>query len=233
MVPTAVVGLLVGVVVGVLAGRATAPSGAPVARGDAPVLSPAEALAVAEAIGPILPPTSCPFREDPALLPNAARDYRGGVHQGIDFGCDEPGAAVVAPLDGRVLVAAHGYQDPTPEDRQALLDFARSQGDTPPWTLVALYGRFVVLDHGAIEGAGHVVTIYAHLDEIDPAVQPGVVVAAGARIGAVGHSGTSAGATGEDRGYELHWELHVDDAFLAEGLTPEESAAPYRALFAG
>lgn len=188
---------------------------------------------MATAIGPLLPPTDCPFRDEPNLLPNAPRDYRGGVHRGIDFVCPEAGVDVVAPLDGRVLVAAHGYEDPEPEDRQALLDFARLQGETPPWTLVALYGRFVVVDHGTIDGAGHVVTIYAHLDEIDAAVQPAAPIAVGDRIGAVGNSGTSAGAAIEHRGYELHWEIHVDDAFLGQGLAPEDSGAPYRALFGG
>lgn len=236
VVAGAVIALVVADDGGGVGGRSPSAAGIPApteARPGPDVASAAEVMAVVEAIGPLLPPTECPFQDEPNLLPNAPRDYRGGVHQGIDFGCAEAGADVVAPLAGRVLVATHGYEEPAPEDRQALLDFAREQGDTPPWTLIALYGRFVVIDHGIIEGAGHVVTIYAHLAAIDPALRPAMPIAAGDRIGAVGHSGTSAGAADEDRGYELHWEIHVDGTFLGRGLTPEESSVPYRALFGG
>lgn len=191
---------------------------------------------VAEAIGPMPLPTDCPLElDDPDLLPNAPRDYRGGVHEGVDFICGEPGHEAITPLAGRVMVAARDLPEPEPDERVQILEDAKALGDTPPWTLQLLYGQFVVIDHGVIEGAGHVVTLYAHLAEIDPALRPGVEVAAGARVGQVGDTGTEAAGTGEDApySYHLHWEVQVDDAFLGRGATPDEVRVAYRSLFEG
>lgn len=192
-------------------------------------------LQVAEAIGPMRLPTDCPLElDDPDLLPNAPRDYRGGVHEGVDFICGEPGHEAFTPLAGRVMVAARDVPEPQPSERVEILEDAKALGDTPPWTLQLLYGQFVVIDHGVIDGAGHVVTLYAHLAEIDPALRPGVEVPAGARVGEVGDTGTEAAGTGEDApySYHLHWELQVDDAFLGRGAPPDEVRAAYRSLFA-
>jgi murein DD-endopeptidase MepM/ murein hydrolase activator NlpD len=193
-----------------------------------------DAIAAARAIGPLPVPTSCPLRlDDPDLLPGAARDYRGGVHEGVDFLCGEPGAEVTAVLPGRVLVAARDLEEPRPDERLDLLAEAKALGDTPPWTLQVLYGQFVVVDHGVLDGAGHVVTLYAHLDDVDPALRPGLVIDAGTRLGAVGNSGTESAGTGTaaSHSYHLHWELHLDDRFLGAGAGADEVAAAYRALF--
>jgi murein DD-endopeptidase MepM/ murein hydrolase activator NlpD len=206
---------------------------------EAPTSAPSDAgrpsaLALAEAIGPLAAPTDCPLRlDDPDLLPNAPRDYRGGVHEGVDLICNELGHEVVAPLPGRVLVAASPTAEPAPQERLDLLAEAKALGDTPPWTLQLLYGRFVVVDHGTIDGAGHVVTLYAHLDEVDPALRPGAEIAAGARIGTVGNTGTEAAGTGSGSpsSYHLHWEIHVDDEFLGRGAGPDDVQAAYRNLF--
>ncbi|MEZ5139280.1 MAG: M23 family metallopeptidase [Acidimicrobiales bacterium] len=189
---------------------------------------------VAAAIGPLALPTDCPLQlDDPDLLPNAARDYRGGVHEGVDFICRELGHDATTPLPGRVMVAARDLPEPTPEERVDLLADAKALGDTPPWTLRLLYGQFVVIDHGVIDGAGHVVTLYAHLAEVDPALRPGLEIPAGTRVGAIGESGTQAAGTGEDAPYSihLHWEVQVDDEFLGRGDDPDEVRAAYRTLF--
>lgn len=171
--------------------------------------------------------------DEPESLPNADRSYRGGVHQGIDFICMERGRSAVAALPGRVLLANNTFVDPTPADRVALLDEAQSLGRTPPWTLAMLFGRFIVLDHGVIPGAGHVVSIYAHLNQIDPAIRPGRRIEAGTRLGEIGNRGTEAAGTGEDnpRSIHLHWELHVDDVYLGAGLGAEDTRTLYAELF--
>lgn len=188
----------------------------------------------ADALPPVTVPSDCPIPfDDPESMPNAERSYRGGVHGGIDFICMEYGHDAVAALAGRVVMANNSFVDASVVDRQALLDEAQALGRTPPWTLAFLFGRFVVLDHGVVPGAGHVVTIYAHLNEIDPSIRPGIQVPAGGRLGEVGNRGTETGASGGTRpqSIHLHWELHIDDVFLGQGLDAAETRALYQRLF--
>jgi murein DD-endopeptidase MepM/ murein hydrolase activator NlpD len=192
-------------------------------------------LAMAGALAPVVQlPSDCPLPLDvPESLPNSSRAYRGGVHEGIDFICGERGRSAVAALDGQVLIADASYVDPEPAERQEVLDVAKSLGYTPPWTLAMLFGRFVVLDHGVRPGVGHVVTIYAHLEQIDPAIRPGLHVKAGQRLGEIGNRGTESAGTGEVRpqAIHLHWELHIDDRFLGQGLSAADTSDVYRRLF--
>lgn len=190
--------------------------------------------AVVDALSPMTLPSDCGFPGgEPEHLPNAGREYRGGVHEGVDFICREMGRPAVAALDGRIVMANNTYVDPAPSDRVAVLDTARSLGRTPPWTLAMMFGRFVVIDHGHVPGAGHVVTIYAHLDEIDGAITPGLQVAAGHRLGEIGNRGTESAGTGENRpqAIHLHWEVHVDDVYLGAGASPSETENLYARLF--
>lgn len=60
------------------------------------------------------------------------------------------------------------------------------------------YGNVLELDHGA-----NVRTLYAHLAELDPRLQPGMFIPARAPIGRMG-------ATGNATGVHLHYEVHVD-----------------------
>jgi len=193
-----------------------------------------EDLARAQALAPLTMPSDCglPFGVAESL-PNGARAYRGGVHEGIDFICGERGRDAVAALDGQVVVANGSYEDPTNPEREEILATAKALGRTPPWTLAMLFGRVVVIDHGIRPNVGHVVTIYAHLEQIDPAIRPGLHVTAGRRLGEIGNRGTETAATRGTRpqSLHLHWEIHIDDHFLAEGATVEETDRIYRALF--
>lgn len=169
---------------------------------------------------------------NPNHLPNAPRSYRTGVHQGVDFFCAEPGHDAVSSLPGRVVAATTSYEEPAVGERDALLEVAARLGRTPVSLLWMLWGRHVVVDHGVVDGVGHVVTVYAHLHDIDPALRPGTLVAAGQRIGEIGLSGTDAGAAGRDEPPEihLHWELHVDDRYFGQGLGADDTVAAYRVL---
>lgn len=191
-------------------------------------------LARAAALAPLTMPSDCglPFGVAESL-PNGARAYRGGIHEGIDFICGERGRNAVAALDGQVVMANESYVDPTNAEREEILATAKSLGYTPPWTLAMLFGRVVVLDHGVRPGVGHVVTIYAHLEEIDDAIRPGAHVTAGQRIGEIGNRGTETAATGGTRpqSLHLHWEIHIDHHFLAEGASVDQTDAIYRELF--
>lgn len=196
-----------------------------------------EAAAIADALSPtIVLPSDCGLPlDEPASLPNADRAYRNGVHQGVDFICLEPGRDAVAALPGRVVVAVRDYVDATPDDRDAVLAIAAELDTTPPWTLTMLYGNHVVLDHGIIDGVGHVVTVHAHLQSVDPALSTGAEVAVGARLGEIGNLGTAPAAEDVDdpRSLHLHWELYVDDQFLGAGLGVDDTRDVYQRLFDG
>lgn len=80
------------------------------------------------------------------------------------------------------------------------------------------YGRFVEIQH--VEG---LVSFYAHMGAIDPAIASGVAVKSGTRIGAIGNSGTSTGA-------HLHFELRDaedrplnPEAFLGKSFATAEA----------
>ena len=181
----------------------------------------------------IVLPVDCqpPPLHAPNLLPNASRSYRSGTHQGVDFGCPR-GRPVVAALDGRVVVAVGDYQDPSPGHRTAVLDTAASLGATPAYTLVMLYGNYVVIDHGIIDGVGHVVSIYAHLDALDPSVRISAPIEAGEPLGSVGNSGTRQAAAGNPNlQTHLHWELHVNGQYLGAGLSATDTRSVYATLF--
>lgn len=214
----------------------------PVMEAAPPPAPPAESgshgaadwFAVVEALPTFTLPSDCGLPiGHPESLPNALREYRGGVHEGVDFICRQRGREAVAALEGRVVMANNTYVDPPPADRRAVLETARSLGRTPPWTLAMMFGRFVVIDHGHLPGAGHVVTIYAHLEEIDPAIQPGRMVTAGQRLGEIGNRGTESAGTGEVRpqAIHLHWEVHVDDLYLGAGASAVEVDQIYERLF--
>ena len=108
---------------------------------------------------------------------------RASFHEGIDIAVvsrdakGRPRDSATAVANGRV---AHAN---------------RATGDSN-------YGRYVVLLHP--DPAGPVYTLYAHLADIEPAVQAGVSVTRGARLGTVGH--TPASLIPRDRAH-LHFEI--------------------------
>ena len=201
--------------------------------GDGP-LPYEQALDAANRLAPELAlPVDCgpPPVDKPGRLPNAARDYRYGTHQGVDFFCPR-GHPTKAALDGRVVVAVGNYQDASASELDDLLAVARALRATPPYTLLTLYGNYVVVDHGIIDSVGHVVSIYAHHDALDPAVRIGQQVRAGDPLGRVGNTGTTFAAAGSTtQGLQLHWELHINGHYLGEGLSNSETRAVYTALF--
>ena len=180
----------------------------------------------------LVPPSDCPVPvESPDLMPNAPRDsYRAGIHQGVDFACF--GRTVRAVLDGRVVVAVGDYTTPPLPDLEAVLATTYELGATPPYTLIMLYGNYVVIDHGMVDGVGHVASLYVHLDALDPDIKIGGAIAAGQPLGIMGSTGTVQAAAGvRPLGYHLHWELHINGHYLAQGLSIAETEEVYRALF--
>jgi murein DD-endopeptidase MepM/ murein hydrolase activator NlpD len=163
-----------------------------------------------------------PTRED--FMPNAPREYRSGVHEGIDFydgGCCVPierGTPVLAAKTGVVIRIDHDYQDITAEEMDAMLTRSQQQGYTDAATLDRLRGRQVWLDHG-----NGIVTRYAHLLAVEEGIEKGRVVQAGQVVGYVGNSGTPEGITDPTLENHLHFEIRVGPTYLGEGLSPEQT----------
>jgi murein DD-endopeptidase MepM/ murein hydrolase activator NlpD len=166
------------------------------------------------------------------LMPNAKREYRQGIHEGVDFydvdNCTPigPGTEVRAAKGGRVIRADIEYEDLTAAELEELYARIDELGTSDAQTLDRFRGRQVWIDHGK-----SVVTRYAHLDGIAPGIYEGVTVEPGQVVGYVGESGTPESVTNPGTEYHLHFEIRVGEAFLGEGLEPEETRALYEAAF--
>ena len=182
-------------------------------------------------------PDSCPFPlNDRISFPNSARTYRSGVHQGIDFGCGTFGIKTTAVADGTIAMIVNNIEEPTFDEREAILASAAAAGSTPSWILTHLYGNFIVIDHGSLDGTPDgppVFSIYAHLENVDPTLTLGTAVASGQSLGVVGDSGTSAASRNieEPAAIHLHWELHIGEHYLGENLSAAATMQVYRSLF--
>ena len=179
----------------------------------------------------------CPLVRASGQLPGAPRYYRNGIHRGIDFGCGSAERSVFSIADGTVVYMVDDYGDPSVANREALLGSAAQAASTPEWTLVMLYGNVVIIDHGVIPGAGRVVTISAHLENVDESVVLGGPVTKGQRIGEAGNRGTNAASLGirgaDDPTLHLHWELMIDNWFLGAGLDSSTVVSVITTLLCG
>jgi murein DD-endopeptidase MepM/ murein hydrolase activator NlpD len=156
--------------------------------------------------------------EDPELLPGAARDYRGGIHEGIDFPAPSE-TPVLAAASGTVTRVDVSFLDWNREQQDVALYEAVQLGYTPAATLDRIRGRQVWIDHGK-----GVVTRYAHLFAVQPLVV-GQRIEAGALIGQVGSSGYPQG------GPHLHFEVRVGDEFYGDGLSGDVLVRAVSRLF--
>jgi murein DD-endopeptidase MepM/ murein hydrolase activator NlpD len=156
--------------------------------------------------GLLLPIEGVGLPTDPELLPNSARDYRGGFHEGIDFPADD-GTPVHAVAPGTIVRIDREYSEWSAEQRDQALADAVALGYTPSATLDLIRGRQVWIDHG-----GGIVSRYAHLSAV-AALVVGTPVQRGEIIGLVGSSGLPEG------GPHLHLEIRIGPSYLGDGLT--------------
>lgn len=127
--------------------------------------SPQDLPELTEPVEGVAVPTS------PDRLPGAVREYRAGVHEGLDLRCQR-GTPVRAAADGTVLTIENEPSLPEAQ-RNALLRQCREFGDTPPEVLRSLHGRRITLNLGVRDG--HLITAsYSHLDAIRPDLKPGI-----------------------------------------------------------
>jgi murein DD-endopeptidase MepM/ murein hydrolase activator NlpD len=171
--------------------------------------------------------------EQNSLMPGAPREYRDGVHEGVDFydadNCAFVGvnSEVLAAKAGAVVRADWDYTDLTP-DELAALDARIAAGDSSaPDIEDAFRGRQVWVDHG--DG---IITRYCHLNGIAEGIDVGVEVAQGELIAYVGESGTPESISNPGTEYHLHFEIRTGDFYLGEGLAPDGVRALYEQAFA-
>jgi murein DD-endopeptidase MepM/ murein hydrolase activator NlpD len=167
------------------------------------------------------------------LMPNAPRDYREGVHEGIDFyesdNCTtiKKGTEIFAAKAGTIVRIDHDYHPLT----QAELDDADARiaagHANDPDILDLFRGRQVWIDHGK-----GIVTRYAHTSDVPANLHVGDHVNAGDVIAFVGDSGTPESISNPDTEIHLHFELRAGDNFLGKGMPPDEVRALYTKLFA-
>ena len=166
------------------------------------------------------------------LMPNAPREYRKGVHEGVDIyhlsACApiEAGLPVLAMHDGVVRRADLDYVDITAQQVAELAARTASQGSSDAEALDVYRGRQVWIDHG-----NGVVTRYAHLLTIAGGIGMDVTVSQGQVIGTIGESGTPESVIAPGTEMHLHYEVRVGDSFLGAGLSAAEVRVLYERLF--
>lgn len=168
------------------------------------------------------------------LIPNAPREYRAGIHEGVDFytgyNCvDIPvNTDVLAAKAGTVIRADRDFVEMTLDQLNEVLARTQAQGYTDAAALDIFRGRQVWIDHG-----NGVVTRYCHLAGIPDGIAAGTKVQEGDMVGLVGDSGTPEAVTNPGVEIHLHWEVRVDDSFLGAGLPVAEVRELYERLFSG
>ena len=115
--------------------------------------------------------------ESDNLMPNAPREYRSGIHEGVDFyasdNCvDIPvNAPVMAVKAGKVIRADHSFVEMSPDELNGILARTQAQGYTDAAALDKFRGRQVWIDHG-----NGIVTRYCHLGGIPEDIAAGMTV---------------------------------------------------------
>jgi murein DD-endopeptidase MepM/ murein hydrolase activator NlpD len=160
------------------------------------------------------------------LLPNALREYRAGIHEGIDF--PTPLNTPIMAVSGGIVVRSNPtHSDVDIETYKTFLETTQKLSKTPDDIYnYILLGKSVIIDHGyTIVPRFRTISVYAHLSSIAEGILPGVTVKKGQVIGLAGNTGTSSGALKNNKGAHLHWEIHFEDTtgkyFLGENIPLE------------
>ena len=175
--------------------------------------------------------------ESLSLLPGSPREYRNGIHEGVDFYSEATGGCpglivtlatpVLAAKMGLVVRADWDYSEIT----QSELDAAAAAGYQGDEILDRFRGRQIWIEHGSDANGNTIVTRYAHLGAIAAGVDLGQIVQAGQIIGFAGESGTPESVQAPGTDVHGHFEIRVGDGFLGQGLSPEGARVLYLEAF--
>ena len=160
------------------------------------------------------------------LLPNALREYRAGIHEGIDFPTPL-NTPIMAVSSGIVVRSNPTHSDVDIDTYKTFLETTQKLSKTPDDIYnYILLGKSIIIDHGyTIVPTFRTISVYAHLSSITEGILPGIKVEKGQVIGLVGNTGTSSGALRNDKGAHLHWEIHFENTtgryFLGQNIPPE------------
>ena len=174
-----------------------------------------------------LPCYGVPVPKRTMRLPNAPRNYRKGIHRGLDFFANW-GTPVRSVADGVVVRSDLHYEEVPADFRENLLKATTKVGYTPSDIFNnVLLGKSVFLDHGfdLIPGF-RTISIYAHLSYIEREIVPGAVVKRGELLGKSGNTGMRESTIGSKAGSHLHWEMILQkgeqELYLGKGMSNPE-----------
>ena len=165
------------------------------------------------------------------LMPGALRNYRKGIHEGVDvYGSDSCAfvgfeTVLIAAKAGTVVRADWGYEEFT-ETTLAELEAAVEQGAITADVVDTFRGRQVWIEH-----ADGTVTRYAHLARIVEAVDIGSIVTAGQPVAYVGESGTPESVREPGTQAHAHFEIRISESYLGAGLDAAAVRSLYEAAF--
>lgn len=149
-------------------------------------------------------------------MPGAPRHYRYGIHEGADlyWAVNSP---IVATASGTVIRAMHDYK-PDIERFDLLIEELREVGYTPEAVADFYRGRQVWL-----EADNGLITRYAHMSEIDDAIQEGARVEKGQLVGYIGNSGSPSSRNNDVDDAHIHFELWTQNGYIGQFLRPIET----------
>jgi len=168
-------------------------------------------------------------------VPGDPRNYRKGIHQGIDFYETKRGDAVYAAAPGVVIRVDADYQPQEIGFRNDMLAKCKTTWNGTPGSvklaaveepygdvLDKLRGRQVLVYHGKNSQNEPIISLYAHMLDVNPELSVNDIVETTTMLGQIGNSGTS-GEVENKPGKEnhLHLELFVGDMYWTPK-TPDE-----------
>ncbi len=184
----------------------------------------------------LLPCESVPLPTEPHFLPNSPRQYRNGIHRGIDFQANW-GTPARAVSDGIIVRSDHHYNEVTTVFLKTMLENAKRTGHTPSDIFNhVLLGRAVIVDHGFNLVPGYrAISIYAHLSDIYSHITRGYEIKQGEVFGMTGNSGLMPAAEGSKDIAHLHYELILQNTdgeyYLGQNMDYDELVVLLSSMF--
>ena len=165
------------------------------------------------------------------LLPGAHRNYRGGIHEGIDFYSYSNnkripcGEAVINVCDSWIVRVDSDWMPMSPDEYLRITESLKLKYDDK--LLDRLRGKQVWT-----ETEDGTIFRYCHLQEISRDIRLGKRVLAGTKLGTVGNTGTEGGAMGTGGNCHLHFEAWpTPSAYLGKGMGYRDAREEFVKLF--